>query len=348
MSITWTELQPIDTNSHTWSAIAMSSSGLILVACSPYDGVFKSIDGGVTWSDITPSGMGDRNWTTIDISEDGQVIFAGMYQAPPDGICVISLDGGATWIIDKSPPDSNWYLSLQVSGDGTTLIAANSFYQYISTNYGTSWTQINPYGGVASSVSNRIYSDGTILLFGGESSKGVRISFDSGASWTNIAPVASLSVRQVGMSDDGQKILVTGYSTPSYHAWYSSNGGSSWTDLTFESEVNWSDASVSPDGSIMLLGAPTTSKHLYVSYDSAATWELNNPNAEASSGSALYANNDKIYVAFSDRLWTNIINPNPPSGWGNKIDGVVTVGKVNTIAIINLQNISGVYADMQI
>ena len=308
--IIWIELQPIDTKVHAWKDIAMDASGLILAAVASQLGIFKSIDGGLTWADITPSGLAARNWTTISISGDGQVILAGMYESPPDGICVISLNGGTTWLLDKYPPAANWYRSLQVSRDGGTLIGANGVSQYISKSNGTTWNQVSPGGANCEAVANQINSDSSIIIFGMESGKGIWKSINGGWDWTNIIPLEGLSPCTVSMSDDGQKIIVTGYVTPSYYVWYSINGGTTWTNIT-PGVADWAASTVSLNGTIMAIGSPTTDKKVYVSYDETATWELNNPSSASSLPPIFIASDNKIFAMVSSRLWTDIIDPTP-------------------------------------
>ena len=119
-----------------------------------------------TWSQSSASTA--INWNEIAISDDGNFMVA----SSTGNKIYTSLDGGLTWQV-TSTPDANWS-SLSMSSNGQVIVAiaqntitlTNSI--YMSKDYGNSWQQVNPGGGMplngwitvfVTASGNKIYAD---------------------------------------------------------------------------------------------------------------------------------------------------------------------------------------------
>lgn len=123
-----------------WQSITSSTDGNKLAAAVLHDtsptsaggSVFVSTDSGNSW---TRSGAPTKNWIDIAASADGTKLVGAeysIYSSSPFytlGYLYISTDGGATWVVTRSPME-NWR-SVASSDDGTKLVAASLGYIYV-------------------------------------------------------------------------------------------------------------------------------------------------------------------------------------------------------------------------
>ncbi|HBC88125.1 MAG TPA: hypothetical protein DCZ94_14335 [Lentisphaeria bacterium] len=258
----WTKRTPAGAGvTKYWSAVAMSSDGMKLVACaysastgSP-DYAYTSADGGANWTKRGPAGTGiAKYWTSAAMSSDGTKI----------AVCAdyvyTSINSGITWS-KRTPAGAgvfkNWS-SLAMNANGAKIVACayNDKYIYISTDGGASWSKREPVPGVAK-------------------------------DWISTA-----------MSADGSKIVVcaqTAGAGEADYAYYSTNGGTNWSKLEPAGAgvpVLWVSAAICFDGTSTKIALCTEGDFfVYTSNDSGTTWDMRDPSAGAYSwGSAVAMN----------------------------------------------------------
>ncbi len=105
---------------------------------------------------------------------------------------------------------------------------------WLSTNQGSSWTQLSSWGGstlrslaVAPSNSNVIYAATNSIIYK---------STNGGGSWTNITnnlPAGSASIKSIAVEEDDPNTLWVSFSGYNSHGVYeSTSGGSSWSNIS--------------------------------------------------------------------------------------------------------------------
>lgn len=273
--VIWTE-RDLGTVTGTF-AVAISGDGSTLAAGIYNEYIYTSTNGGANWTQQTNSGM--EPWNDLAISEDGSILAAAVATNGTEGIHV-STDSGVNWT--AGAPAHDW-TRVAASSDGTKLIAgtwSNAAPPYISTNTGSSWSQLTAlpssqdWGGVASS------GDGTTLAAAcsaawNDPTCNLEISTDSGTIWTD-AVAGPARWRSLDMSDDGTVIMGVA-----------------------------SDNANSFPGSI------------FVSTDSGATWNAAGPLAMYR-GIALSANGTKaVAVAENGNIYTSECMPGGGGGGGS-------------------------------
>jgi len=240
-----------------WAATAMSSDGTFLAAAVGFGYIYTSSDSGATWEQKTASGS--RSWTDISMSENGVVIAASFY-----GQVSVSTDAGETWTLGAS---SDYWESVTVSGDGTTIYAGTN-YIYKSTNNGASWSQMSvPFAG-SSWISLDTNMDGTFVT-GSLNGGNIYYSDDSGASWAALTQAGASDWGDIALSNDGQRIAVY---PQNGSILVSGDAGATWTDTTVGFGYCNGLAS-SSDGSKLIASARTGGNvSLFTSIDAGTTW----------------------------------------------------------------------------
>jgi hypothetical protein len=209
--------------------------------CAPYSNLlYFTTNYGVSWS--SNSSSGDRSWSKIACSGTGDIVYAvasfdGLYKGNSgvfakvngntglNGVCC-STDGSIVYMTNYSgggvfkSTDSatsfstiisgGSYLNCSCSGDGSNVLVENeNGYIYYSTNGGTSFAQgprsTTGYWTVKVSRNGNTFAG----AIGGRGGNGyIYISRDNGLTWT---PQGDAGVRNwvgIGVSDDGDKIIV--------------------------------------------------------------------------------------------------------------------------------------------
>jgi hypothetical protein len=134
-------------------------------------GIFLSTNNGTNWSQLK-DGLLSTNYV-YSLAVMGQNLFTGT----AGGLFTLPLNV-STW---KPVNDILTNAVLSLASIGTNLFAGTSYGgMYISTNYGTSWTQIND--GLTSTYVLSLAVKGTDL-FSGTSTGGVFLSTNNGSNW---------------------------------------------------------------------------------------------------------------------------------------------------------------------
>jgi hypothetical protein len=230
---------------NSWSAVASSADGTIIVAAvgygaldSIYPGpVYTSTNSGTTWRKASvPIG----NWSSVAASADGRTLVAvTSYDAGGSfgsGSIFISSNSGAIWTKSTAPASIWW--SVASSADGKNLVALASSYDdfgnpsliYVSADSGATWTQTGapgkPWEAVASSadgskiVSVANYFVGTLQL-----------------------PIAPLPQARLGISPSGASLGISWLvpSSPFVLQQNSDLGLTNWTDVPTSPTLNFTN-----------------------------------------------------------------------------------------------------------
>lgn len=203
---TWTERT--SAGNAYWYDVAISSDGTKIVAVD-YDAEFPMVsnNGGATWSTKTYD-----NWygySSVDCSDDCSTILAGT----EGGQLYTSTNSGATWTERTGAGGEGAWYGVAVSGDGTTLYAAdndtynNLAYIYKSTDDGATWAALTAAG------SRRWYridtsTDGSkvaVVL----RNNNPYTSIDGGATWVSQEDLPYNYWVDVSVSSNGAKIIAT-------------------------------------------------------------------------------------------------------------------------------------------
>ena len=158
------------------------------------------------------------------VTYDGQVQFVGRNS----GYIYKSVDYGVNWEVVTSLGSSNW-ISIAISGTGQYVMASDSSTTYQSSDYGNTWSSI-AYSGRLSMSASGAYR--IITQYGYPN-----VSTDYGQTWSNLTAAGDDSIQAVGMSFSNTYIVL-GHSYSGYLI-RSTNGGSSFTDITSPGLRNW-------------------------------------------------------------------------------------------------------------
>lgn len=206
--------------------------------------IFKSTDKGATWTQLGGislymDGNGDRRWAgeRLMVSPTNSNIV--LFGSRKNGLWR-STDAGATWAqVTSIPTVTDSYGVQAIAFDPTTsgkvYAAVSTQGVYVSTDSGATWTSI---GGSTSPRRLKVGSNGTVWC---TTSTGV--SKYSG-SWTNYAPAgANVPCNALGINPTNANdiIIAKEKANSSSSIWRTTNGGTSWTQLTYtvSSTVTW-------------------------------------------------------------------------------------------------------------
>jgi len=310
-----------------WTTVATSSSGEVAV----FGRDFSSSEG--SWLYMTNDfGNGffaigtlpRLDWKSVDVSADGEVIVAAGNDSMATPSTVThqvfrSTDGGLTWTTLLSGPNS--YPVVSMSGNGQKILVTDpdNSRMKVSTNEGTSWSNVAP-GEVWTSVV--VSGDGNTMY----ASNGSALwkSIDDGATWSELTAAAVPGVpytpyTSVSTSNDGSVVLgVISYGHPQVAARYSRNGGATFQEgagvaATFANQL--ATGAVSGDGSTLI--AASYGSVPQMSVNGGVTW---GPNLFASAGWLAFASSDNGSVVYGTVEGQGVfaIRPVP----GPKITGV--------------------------
>lgn len=128
----------------------------VFYVCTRFDGVFRSLDGGVTWTQLDAGLVGDARRVREVVSYDG-FLYAGTH----DGLYRLP-EGGAVWQRVNTFPAGNIVFSLTT--DGTSLFAGTGQGVYLSDD-GDAWTRAANF---PNTIVYDMVSSGRLLVAGTE------------------------------------------------------------------------------------------------------------------------------------------------------------------------------------
>ena len=259
-------ISPVElSNSPTadWRSIAMTEDGTKIVAGAT-SGIWVSSDSGASWTQRNST----SNINSVKLSSDGTKIYA-TYRGRASSQVLISNDFGLSWSTSRPTGYECWdACALDISSDGTKIYLINyGAGVYVSSNSGTSWTQTNSNRYNFTSVASS--SSGQYVLVSEELNNKLYLSSDYGQTWINLSAANSFNTNwvSVDISDDGQKLVATGYGN---YVYTSSNGGTTWTTRTAVSGTQVRVAS-SSDGNVIV--ATNWGSNLRLTTDGGANWD---------------------------------------------------------------------------
>jgi hypothetical protein len=196
----------------------------------------KSLDGGLSWTTLTGTPSCD-NFRQIAMDEDGQYVLAAAKDVSSDmGFLYLSSNSGTTWTSKLSK--RSWQ-NLSISATGQYMYACGwddsvspvDYYIYRSTNYGSSFTQINvtSLGLTSKSIIRdvQVSPDGQYVIFSYENPSGNDILFLSSDYGATFGGIYSASVIQ-GCSVSQYCGLLTVYGQTPTGLKTSTDGGLNW------------------------------------------------------------------------------------------------------------------------
>ncbi len=206
--VTWTARD----SARFWTDVASSADGTKLVAAVSGGQIYTSSNSGVTWTARAQTGT----WLSVTSSADGTRLAAADY----NGLKLwISTDSGVTWVVGTI---FNSWTSISMSSDGSKLVASADGLSsnsgiWISSNFGSTWTKVNPLTARAYS-SVRLSGDGTRYLLAASGNNWLGIG-DFGVAPSQIPN--SLAFAGAAISNDGSKrvaVISSGIYIPAYRS----------------------------------------------------------------------------------------------------------------------------------
>lgn len=233
----WTDQSAAGARS--WQIAAISSDGSVIAAShteAMSRGVVVSVDAGGTWDDRAVAGSVALVWLTM--SGDGTKIAV---TDPSGGALYLSTNSGATWTASAGAGTHAW-TGIKYSRDGSTIVAITTNLVLLTTNGGSSWTDITPTTGDWDGLG--VSSDGTRIAISKDA--GVWYSTNSGASFTELAATTAFGVYGIALSDAGTTLLVVTDAAGNMQR--STDSGGSWTAQSPPGIASWITPAISANG----------------------------------------------------------------------------------------------------
>jgi hypothetical protein len=228
------------------NASAAGTNTANLFAGTQENGVYLSTNNGSNWIQVN-NGLTNMDVNTLTVSRNGTGgynVFAGTWGS---GI-FLSTNNGSSWTqvnnglkdlyvntIAVSSPDSNSIGTGPIATNNTFLFAGTvEGGVYLSTNNGSSWTQVNNGLKNQSVLSIVCGPNGksNYNLFAGTSGNGVYLSTNNGSNWTQINNgLTNQSVQSLAVSSNGESGLNLFAGTNGGGVYISTNNGSSWVQV---------------------------------------------------------------------------------------------------------------------
>jgi len=255
-----------------WSGIASSSNGQNMAAVSENGYIYTSTNGGQNWTQRY--NVLGTVFTSIASSSNGQILYATAPNISSPGGVFISTDSGNTWSTISSLPLNDW---IEVTCDETGQnIAVSGWYLfsppiingvYYSTNFGSSFTYVNPsnppvflrFGSITSNTGSGQYLAVVATSTSGTAG-GIYYSSNYGSSWSQSN--APLSINDstysnvwtsIDSDSTGQYMAATygGTTNPYFGVWLSTNYGANWSQSSLI-QNNLASIASSSNGSILI------------------------------------------------------------------------------------------------
>ncbi|MFZ9926891.1 MAG: hypothetical protein ACO3FB_03750 [Candidatus Nanopelagicaceae bacterium] len=302
-----------------WSSVAQSDDGTVMFATVAGGRIFKSTNSGQTWT-ATAS---NQNWRSISCDADCSVVLA----AASGGKLWVTTNSGSTW----SERESNrLWRSVALSDDGATMVALPYNDQtFISFDTGASWGNGGNRWSKPKWVAAAVSANGEKII-GAQANGLITYSESQGNAWS-FEPEND-SITSIALAKDADLLMrcnTAGKITV--------KDGGTRTDHTATEQLPWSSCSISGDGSIRL--GTTTTGLLYISTDSAGTWNAISLSTGNVKRRAIVAseNGAQIFSA----IYGGKIEYSSDSGntWSVALDV-----KQNWIAMAASQNLQKIYA----
>lgn len=194
-------------NPKPYSRVACDDDGSVIAAAFQGTGrntIYVSSDTGANWTQRTVAASGDDDVFDICMTSTGATMYAAVEGTSVARSVRKSTDTGATWA-DSGPSTVNSDMRcISCSSDGAVVVAGSSdLGAYLSTNSGSSWTQI-PVATTRFVKWVSVSEDGTKIILGTNDDtdeRGVYYSDDSGTNWAWVGSLTGTTA--VAVSGDG-------------------------------------------------------------------------------------------------------------------------------------------------
>ena len=163
----------------------------------------------------------------------------------------------------------------RLGAGGSFILCCTNRGLYLSTDFGSNWTQSLPDADDTAEWSKGICSGtGTYMIVVRESDGAVYRSANGGSSWGAITPAGgdTFSVGAMAMSESGQYAVIVGTNStnPIDSCYISTDYGATWTAYNpAPTAQTWTDCDISDDG--LVVGVSKTDA-FYVSFDRGTSW----------------------------------------------------------------------------
>lgn len=230
--------------------------------------VIWTIDGGSTYRETTITGLGVTSDPTC-IRKIGNFLLVldtagnGYYYAEVD----LPTGTPANWAnVTSGFVASNQPNDVYVASTSNVWFCGQNGYIYNSNDI-SSGVVVNNAGAATSADLLRIKGRGDVLLAVGESGAAIKSS-NRGVTWTALATPTSGTLRGCEVITDQILWITSGTGG----VWYTTDGGTSWTQLTVGSAQIIDDIVFATDEVGYLLFRTSTSARLWTTYNGGAAW----------------------------------------------------------------------------
>jgi photosystem II stability/assembly factor-like uncharacterized protein len=242
-------------------AVSVATAG-VLVGLSPAAGALP------TWTQL----RGTDNWNTATISGNGQYGLAG----GTDGSRLYLIKDNNT--ISETRPDGNTnqnWMSVAISYTGNRMLAADGLTVKMSSDAGTTWTNVNPAGAQAYFTTVSVNGSGSTMLAGVQGGR-LYLSTNGGASWAETRPAGNTDQQWYtsGVSKDGKTMLV---GTNGGRIYLSKDSGATWaeTQPAGNADKCWRVSEVKGGGQILFVAS--RGGRVYKSTNAGTSWTETQP-----------------------------------------------------------------------
>ncbi len=209
---------------------------------------------------------------------------------------------------------------VRMGASGSFVLCMTTRGLYLSTNFGTSWTQSLPDGSGTTEWSLGACSgDGTYMIVKRTSDVVLYRSANGGGAWGTITPAGgeTFSANAMAMSENGQFVVITGAnSTTALNSCYlSTDYGVTWTvALPTTTPTTWTMCDISDDGQIISVGRTGS---FFTSFDGGRSWSALFPPATNDVWEQVRVSGDGKVAIIANAGSINEVFKN--SGWFNQI-----------------------------
>jgi hypothetical protein len=266
----WTEVRPDGDTDHSWSCLASSDDGTMILAGND-SSLWLSTDSGATWAEANTPVVGiPKSFVDVKVSGDGTVMLA---HEGTDFKLYISIDSGVTWAETRPGSYTSGNMAIAIDRTGAHILVTNRYETstaFLSVNKGTTWTPVTT--GVFQPKFAAMSRNGACMLVAGVAHT-ARISYNYGATWSTSATFSAEPL-SFSINEDGSAIVVGVTSDDPVNSGVSisTDHGNSWQHIWAASAIqtDWI-VSISNNGATIFAGDTDTSNQ-HVSTDSGATW----------------------------------------------------------------------------
>jgi hypothetical protein len=281
---------------------------------------YKTTNLGVSYTNLT---MNINQWTAVACNGTGNVVLAVENNQSNNSGIYISTNKGVTWtenINSIFEASHEYWNSCAINGTGNVMLVCGDDYGIIITSFngGTSWTIGNSGNGWTGVTTN---SDGSKLYACTNGDRIYTCTDGSGFNWYQLGSSTQEQWSSIACNADGTRIIASIYNGPVY---YSSDSGTTWSELNvdFVGNAAWQSVSSDSTGQHLVVCATDNMSYgfVYISNDFGSTWTNGGYDSAldctAVSGNGTLAYAGQNYINGATVITTTTSNP---TGWGNTI-----------------------------